>query len=443
MTSELLEQTQTTLPPGTFGLPLVGESLAFLSDRDFIKKHQKEYGNIFKTKLFGSPVIFVIGGEEVNFVLSNENKYFEAYPIGNTRSLLGEYSLSIQTGEVHKSHRRIIKNAFSPRKISSYQSTIQSITQEYLNKWSRLGEFKWCSELHNYTFDIACKYLISIDNGSQKEIGKLFRSWNKGLFSIAPSLPFTNSKRALDDREKLLDLVEGIIQSRSSDVENYDDALFYLMQSELDNGRKLTLEEIKHQILLLLFSGHETLTSGLSSLCLNLSQNLYVLRLCREEQEKCRVKQSERPDLSSMPYLDSVLLESIRLVPPVVAGFRRVKQTCNFNNYIFNENWLTFYQIALTHQDPGIYSQPDTFIPDRFHANNSQKLVQSSSYIPFASGMRECIGKEFAMLEMKIFASNLIANYEWKLSPKQNLEYNVIPVPTPKDGLKVKLWKNK
>lgn len=442
MTSDLLEQRQTTLPPGSFGLPLVGESLAFIGDRDFIKKRQKKYGNIFKTKLFGSPVIFVIGGEEVNFVLSNENKYFEAYPVGNTRSLLGEYSLSIQTGEVHKNHRRIIKKAFSPRKISSYQNTIQSITQEYLNKWSKLGEFKWCSELHNYTFDIACKYLISIDNGSQKRIGELFRSWNKGLFSIAPPLPFTNSKRALDDREKLLDLVEGIIQSRSSNVENYDDSLFHLMQSESDDGKKLTLEEIKHQILLLLFSGHETLTSGLSSLCLNLSQNCDVLRLCREEQEKCREdKQSASLDFSSMPYLDSVLLESLRVVSPVVAGFRRVKQTCSFKNYTFSENWLTFYQIAFTHQNSDIYSQPDKFIPERFDSSNSQQLVKSADYIPFGGGMRECVGKEFAMLEMKIFASDLIANYEWELSPNQDLGYNIIPVPTPKDGLKVKLWK--
>jgi retinoid hydroxylase len=64
------------LPPGTFGLPLIGDTLNFLRDSQFAQKRHQQYGNIFKTSIFGQPTVFVCGQEANFFVLSNENQYF-------------------------------------------------------------------------------------------------------------------------------------------------------------------------------------------------------------------------------------------------------------------------------------------------------------------------------------------------------------------------------
>ena len=53
--------------------------------------------------------------------------------------------------------------------------------------------------------------------------------------------------------------------------------------------------------------------------------------------------------------------------------------------------------------------------------------------------MRECLGKEFAKLEMKLFAALLARNYEWELLPDQNLDFIMVPTPRPRDGLRVTL----
>ena len=63
------------------------------------------------------------------------------------------------------------------------------------------------------------------------------------------------------------------------------------------------------------------------------------------------------------------------------------------------------------------------------------------SYLPFGGGIRECLGKEFARLEMKLFAVRLVQNYTWELLPAQNLEMISVPVPHLQDGLKVKFGK--
>ncbi|MFN7909351.1 MAG: cytochrome P450, partial [Microcystis sp.] len=55
----------------------------------------------------------------------------------------------------------------------------------------------------------------------------------------------------------------------------------------------------------------------------------------------------------------------------------------------------------------------------------------------FGAGLRECIGKEFARLEMKILAVRLVQKYDWQLLPNQDLTLTSIPTPHPRDGLQV------
>jgi retinoid hydroxylase len=57
---------------------------------------------------------------------------------------------------------------------------------------------------------------------------------------------------------------------------------------------------------------------------------------------------------------------------------------------------------------------------------------------PFGGGLRECLGKEFARLEMKLFAARLLREFDWQLVPRQDLSLVVIPTPKPRDGLKVR-----
>ncbi len=69
-----LTKTKLPLPPGNFGLPLVGETISFLTDNNFAEKREKKYGKIYKSHIFGNPTIFLAGAEANKFLFSNENK---------------------------------------------------------------------------------------------------------------------------------------------------------------------------------------------------------------------------------------------------------------------------------------------------------------------------------------------------------------------------------
>ncbi len=425
------------LPPGSFGLPFIGETLTFLRDPQFAKKRHQQYGSVFKTRILGKPTIFMMGAEANRFILSNENKYFQVCWPPSTTALLGSLSLALQTGVHHQQRRKLLAQAFQPRALSGYIDAIEAISQRYFQQWEQLGTLTWYPELRNYTLDIACKLFVGLDCGSQSPLGHFFETWVAGLFSIPLRLPGTPFTRAMSSRSQLLSTLEAIVLERQKQP-GEQDALGLLIQARDENGEGLGLEELKDQILLLLFAGHETLTSALASFCLLMAQHPEILAKVLSEQEQFSASASITLDeLKQMTYLDRVLREVLRLIPPVGGGFRTVLEPCEFQGYQLPLGWIVSYGINNTHLDAIAYPEPDRFNPDRFDSQPGDDRGQVFGYVPFGGGLRECLGKEFARLEMKLFAAYLVRGYEWELLP-QNLEQVVIPTPHPRDGLQVK-----
>ncbi len=426
------------LPPGNLGLPIIGETLSFLNDPKFASKRTKKYGKTFKTNIFGKNTVVISGAEENRFLLMNENKYFSTTWPPSTKILLGEDSFAIKTGEEHQQRRKLLFQAFQPRVLSGYVPKMQKIAQSYLEKWVKLGNLTWYPELRNYTFDTACKLLIGIDYASQSDLFEWFEIWGQGLFRLPVNLPWTKFGKAMKCREKMLKEIEKIILKRQQETSDESDALGILLQAKDEDGKSLSLQELKDQVLLLLFAGHETLTSAIASFCLLLAQQGEVLKKVREEQAKINIEgELTIENLKSMTYLDQVLKEVLRLVPPVGGGFRDVINTCELGGYLIPKGWGVLYQIGVTHSDQNIYTQPQQFDPDRFNPERGEDQSKTFGYLPFGGGIRECLGKEFARLEMKIFAALLIRNYDWELLPDQDLSMIANPTPHPRDGLKV------
>lgn len=432
-------QKSHPIPPGSFGLPFIGETISFLRDPDFAKKRQNRYGSIFKTHLFGRPTIYMIGAEASRFLFANENQHFSISWTYSTKVLLGSTSLAVQTGGEHQQRRKLLSQAFQPRALAEYVSSMADITRSYLQKWERQGTLTWYPELRKYTFDVACKLLIGADAAADSYFGELFEHYCDGLFSIPVRLPWTKFGRALHGRERLLAIIEEIVLKRQQQPSSSQDALGLLLQARDEDGNSMSLQELKDQVLLLLFAGHETLTSALGSLCLLLAQHPEVVATARAEQQQLGFKEPLTLEhLKQMTYLEQVLKEVLRVLPPVGGGFREVIKPCEFNGYLMPKGWSALYQINRTHKDSNVYTEPEQFDPQRFAPERSEDKAKPFSHIPFGGGVRECIGKEFAKLEMKLFAALLIRQYEWELVSGQNLDMVMIPTPHPRDGLQVK-----
>jgi len=428
------------LPPGSFGLPLIGETLQFLFDPKYAEKRYAQYGAISKTRLLGRPTVFMTGPEAVEFVLSSHSDRFswkEGWP-DTFKTLLGE-SLFVQDGAEHQRNRRLMMPAFHGAALAKYVSTMESITQQYLAKWQQQGEFIWLNEFKQLTFEIASQLLIGASPGNEvARLSKLFATLSQGLFAILPvALPITTFGKAIAARNQILQHITKVVQQRQQNPT--DDVLSLLIQAQDEAGNRFSLKELTDQSMLMLFAGHETTTSMLTWLCLELGRHPEVLARARQEQlalAKTGVLNLEQ--LGKMPYLEQILSEVERLHPPASGGFRGVVKPFEFNGYHVPAGWLVLYSIMLTHKLADIYPNPTQFDPDRFSQDRQEHKQKPFSLIGFGGGFRVCLGIAFAKLEMKIVAAQLLRSYEWEILPGQSLETVLIPTQRPKDGLRVK-----
>ncbi|MEB3230618.1 MAG: cytochrome P450 [Leptolyngbyaceae bacterium] len=436
-----MTSSPTPLPPGSSGLPFLGETLNFFLDPDFVGKRQIKYGPIFRTHLLGRPSVMMLGPEANEFILSSHMDHFTwngGWP-DTFRELLGE-SLFLQDGEKHLQTRRLLMPAFHGRALEGYFQTMLGLSNRYLHQWEQLGTFTWLKEMKRFTFEVASVLLVGGQPGDQ-QIGQLshwFTELTNGLFMPPIRWSWLPYGKAIRARDQLLAHIEQTIEQRRATPGN--DALSLLLQTEDEAGNRLSLAEIKVQVLLMLFAGHETSTSMLTSLVMSLAQYPEVWAKALAEQDALAAQGPLSMDqLRAMPYLDQMLKEVERLYPPVGAGFRKVVKPFEFNGYHVPAGWTVVYPINAAHRDPRCYTNWQAFDPDRFGPDRAEHKRFEYSLVGFGGGPRRCIGFAFAQMEMKILAAQLLRHYTWTLTPEQNLMMMPVPTLHPASGLEVTL----
>lgn len=426
--------------PGSFGLPLFGETLAFVSNPDFIKKRYRQFGSVFKTHLIGRPTVVMIGPKAAEFILSSHIEHFswrEGWP-ETFKILLGE-SLFLQDGEEHRRNRRLMMPALHGPALANYVATMEEITFGYLEKWQKKQEFTWQSEFKQLTFDIASQLLLGTSPGDEcVYLSQLFTTLTNGLFTINPlRLPFTTFGKAVAARNQILEHLTKVVRERQQNPTK--DVLSLLIQAKDEEGNSLSEKELIAQAVLLLFAGHETTTSMLTWLCLELARYPEVRERARKEQlQLANQGNLNLEQLAQMPYLEQVLWEVERLHQPVGGGFRGVIKDFEFNGFHVPAGWQLLYSILMTHQLEEVYTEPERFDPDRFSPQRQEHKQYPFSLIGFGGGPRICIGLAFAKMEMKIIAAHLLRSYDWEILPNQSLDPVLVPTNHPQDGLRVR-----
>jgi len=123
--------------------------------------------------------------------------------------------------------------------------------------------------------------------------------------------------------------------------------------------------------------------------------------------------------LSRLPFLDSVIAETLRLHNPALRLMRLCVEDCKLGDTDITVRKGQEVEIAVhaIHRSEEYYDRPNQFIPDRFMPENRHKIIPYS-YIPFGAGPRNCIGMRFAIMEAKIALAYVIRRY--KLSRTAN-----------------------
>ncbi|CAF1186860.1 unnamed protein product [Rotaria sp. Silwood1] len=171
----------------------------------------------------------------------------------------------------------------------------------------------------------------------------------------------------------------------------------------------LSRAEVIDELLLFLVAGSETTGSAIAWFIYLMSKHPRVQAKIKAELGDNKHNHMTVEQVESLTYLDCVLQEVFRFIPPV-AGTTRIVTVddrlpgSGVQLHKGDELLISFYN--LTRDNRCWKIDPDLFYPERFQSED----VNHHSYasIPFGGGHRQCIGQDLARFELKVITTRLM-----------------------------------
>ena len=431
------------LPPGGRGLPVIGETLEFLKGpRAFLERRKARWGPVFTSRVLGMRLVSLVGVEANRWIFSNEDKILRNRWSAAIRRLLGAQSLSLQVGEAHRARRRVLAPHFRRTGLEPLVEPITAVAREHLRRWAEAGGETAAVELFKeLAFEIAARYIFGdIARLDLPRLSVDFDDWVQGMFVPVPvPLPGTTFGRAMAARERLFAAIAAEVERRAASPERGPDVLSTLLDVRDEDGRPLPRTTIVDEIQLLMFAGHDTTVTALTNIVLHLSQHPDVLARARAEQDAAGDAPLTVEAVRAMPWLEAVISESMRVVPPVGGAFRELTQDVEYGGFTLKKGWTVSMSPGLAHGDESVWTDPERFDPERWMPERAENKRHPFAYIPFGGGPRKCLGEHFAMLEMQLVLALFLRGYEWELAEGQDLSPLFFPFPRPRDGLRLRM----
>ena len=345
-------------------------------------------------------------------------------------------SLFTLEGEEWKFQRRAVMPVFKQRNITALAPVMTATAERACERLAARDEAEMVSEMLTATFDVICEVALSGREHFDAEvygaaITRYFETIGRAsLFDflrIPDWIPRPAQLLGRGSVRTMHGMVARAIEDRRRHATGKaDDLLDHLLKAEdAETGRRMTPEELLHNMQFFIVAGHETTA-------LALAWSLLLLAGDREVQERAREQALAALDgapaagaqhVADAPYVRQVLDEAMRLYPPVGLLARNVLDHDVLAGRAVKPNDILFLPIYALHRHRMWWDAPDLFDPENF----APEKVQSRDrylHLPFGAGPRICVGANFAMMQAQIILTTLLARF--RFAPAEGPQ----PLPT-------------
>jgi cytochrome P450 family 135 len=397
---------KVTLPGSPFPAPV--QAALFVADPvRFLKGSRRRYGPNFRLKM---PVIgdvaYLSDPAAIKQVFTGGTEDFHAGE-GNVmlRPLLGRHSLLLLDEEEHLAHRRMLLPPFHGDAVRRYADTVRALTAAEVETWRDGESFPTQPRMQRVTLGVIMRAVVGVrDDDRAAELAPLLQrllgdvtAWDMVIFSAWPNAADSRIGRRLPQLRALARVDELLYDEIARHrAEPGEDVLSLLIAARDEDGRGMSDEELRDELVTLLVAGHETTASELAWAFERLSRSPPVLARLREEIDAA----------DGDAYLTATIQETLRRRPVLPnAAPRLVKREIEIGGWTYPPGACLVAHTYLIHHDPEIYPDPYAFRPERF----LDEAPGTYTWTPFGGGRRRCLGASFATLEMKIVLRAVLA----------------------------------
>lgn len=433
----------TTQAPNRINKPTWWQKLQWVGDPiGYMQTAARQHPDIFAARVvgFGGSLVFVNHPQAIQEILTNDasasarssSRRSYAAP-GNLNGilspLLGDYSVIMLDGDRHRRRRQLLMPPFHGERMRAYGQLICELTANAFDQLPLNRPFSARTVMQEISLDIIMQAVFGIAKGERFQqlkrllasMSDLFRSPLSSSILFFPILqqdlgawsPWGNFVR---ERQQINEITyREIAERRSHPDSDRIDILSLLMAARDEAGQPMTDQELRDELMTLLFAGHET-TATAMSWALYWTHRLPNVRETLLQELATLGDTPDPIEIFRLPYLTAICNETLRIHPVAMLTFPRVVQNpVVLLGHHLEPGTTVVGCMYLVHQREDLYPNPQQFRPERF----LERQFSPYEFMPFGGGARRCIGEALAMYELKLALFTIFSRYELVLANAQ------------------------
>lgn len=406
--------SDTQLPPGPRLHPRLVAYLMLRHGLRLLALCHRRYGNIFTLRVSSmGTLVFLANPADIKVVFAGDPTVFHAGEANSMlKGLLGETSVLVVDGDVHRDRRRLMLAPFHRDAVAAQARTITDIARTNIDSWPVGETFSAAPKMSQLTLDVILRTVIGTSDPQRLDALRMaipkvlsVNSWDSLAIAnpvLQKRLPWRRLRRRIAVVDRLL--YDEIADHRSDPgLSERTDVLAMLIRSADEDGRTMTDTELRDQLMTLLAAGHDTTATGLAWALERLIRNPAVLETAVQA-----AKASAAGDLAGDDYLDAVIKETLRMRPVVFDVGRILKSPVEIGGYVLPAGVMVVPAMGLVHANPELYCAPGIFDPQRMVG----ATLSPTTWFPFGGGNRRCLGANFAMVESRVVLREVLSRVD-------------------------------
>ncbi len=396
---------------------LLGTVREFIENQaEFVLEGHREHGDVFVTRMMHMDSYFVRDPEIVNAVNTTHWQDFHKPKLVKKMwaPFLGK-GLVPNDGEDWKRQHKLIMPAFNKKRIDAYAATMVDYTDRMIEHWQTGERRDLRNEMTGLTLAVVGKTIFDADVEDDAEMirealvelsEELIRqaSLQAPMPSWWPSKRNRGKMRAIRSIESVI--YRMIAERRASKRDRGD--LLSSMALASDEVGGMSDKQLRDESMTLVFAGHETTAHALTWAWYLLATHPKAAAELRNEIDRVvGQRRLEVSDMKSLPYLEAVIKETMRLIPSVWIYGREAQRDVRIGDYVFKKGSAVAISPLALGRNEKYFDRPMEFDPGRWTREFERQLPRGA-YVPFAAGPRVCLGKQFAMMEMRVIIGTLL-----------------------------------
>ncbi len=372
---------------------------------------------------------------DVKHVLVTNQENYRKAPVPPVESRIFGQGVLHTEGRTHHHQRRLFLPFFHGNHVTTYADLITTITDERLIGWQEGSTINITQEMGQLTLSVIWRLLFGQDVGSESDtirdaitVGQrlIKLQYDSLLASLTPLwVPTARHRQFMYSFNAVEATIRRFIdERRGGRYATHDDILSLLLSAKDEDGRPLSDDEIRDELVTFLLAGHETTANALTWTWLLLSQAPSAReRLTLELHEVLGDRLPAAADVPRLRYTKMIWDESLRLYPPAWTFHTRVSHTEDelpSGVVLPPRAWVVISPWSL-HRNPQWFPDPNRFDPERF-SEEAKRSRPTFSYIPFGAGGRRCLGESFAELEGLLILATIASKILLRLVDGQTIQ---------------------